>query len=253
MNNSTAATLARSQCAILMIGLLCVGCGGPMTETVTDTVSKDFETAATTAATSTIVAETFSGSIDITPSTDGKTHVEVRKKGFGKSSDEARANMNGITLKLVQDGTAVRVVASGPLTLIPPLYGSADITLKIPPGATVRLINRNGDIGATGSYAALHCETSNGSIQYRGTLGIGEQRFITRNGSVSLALPPAAAFELNAKLINAKTASEFGMKRAGSTSSNTTHAIVGDLPAPATLIDVAVTNGTLSIAKSTSL
>ncbi len=117
------------------------------------------------------------------------------------------------------------------------------------PAGVVDLQTTNGAIEVTAAReAAVTTQTSNGRITFGGTLASGVASFRNSNGPVSISLPSAAAFELNASTSNGKVHTEFPITLTGAASDHELHGTVGS--SPAVHITASPSNGDVSITRS---
>jgi DUF4097 and DUF4098 domain-containing protein YvlB len=95
------------------------------------------------------------------------------------------------------------------------------------------------------SQAQVNAKTSNGKVQFQGTLAEGEHLFESSNGNIVLTLPAEMQFRLDATTSNGKIRSDFPVKGSEKPSKKRLRGVVGD--GQATSIKVHTSNGSIEL------
>lgn len=166
---------------------LATACGGPITA-----VSTEDHTFENVGSSPRVVVTSHNGDIKVRTGADGEVYARVEKEGRGWSEDDAEDNMRDIVVAYETEGNTVRVnVRSLGRSSDWDDDNGADIELTIPKGAALDLTTDNGDIAATSTTAPVMARTTNGAIDIQGGQGAIDLR--TTNGSIS-ASPSGEAF-----------------------------------------------------------
>jgi DUF4097 and DUF4098 domain-containing protein YvlB len=106
----------------------------------------------------------------------------------------------------------------------------------------------NGDIDVQSDDAVVDAETSNGNVLFAGSLGDGDHVFQTHNGKITLSLPAAARFRIDAETKNGKIDSDYRIKIAQRRTHATMQGSTSDDSAAAR-IKVRTANGSIELRK----
>lgn len=115
----------------------------------------------------------------------------------------------------------------------------------------LELATSNGSIKVTGEEAVIQAQSTNGGIDFRGTLADDEQIFKTSNGRVTLALPPSAQFQIDAKTSQGKIRPEFTLTKKDAAGKGHLRGEVGQ--SPTCSIKIQTSNGSIDIKKDGKL
>jgi DUF4097 and DUF4098 domain-containing protein YvlB len=193
---------------------------------------------------SAVVVETFNGEIHVAAAAGNKVEAKITRIGSGADQQAAEADLENVQVAAGQDGKTVRIIARRTGSK---LFGSsgANIDLKVPPDASLKLTTSNGEIvsaGVQGDIAArssngqleaagargkvdlettngairvdaigavVSAQSTNGNVTFAGSLGKGSHRLSTSNGSIRLELPSSAPFRFDADTSNGSVRSGF--------------------------------------------
>jgi DUF4097 and DUF4098 domain-containing protein YvlB len=205
--------------AITLLPFLLYACGSSPDEEVREEKieSRDFSSAQI----HTLRIDTENGAIQISPGSDDSIHVVLEKWATGSDSAEAMANLDDISISIVED------TASESLSIdvdIPDNetteYGcnvsvdipaSIDLDLESLNGAVTiadtegnaKLRTLNGKVVVSNHRGNLDGETSNGEIDVDIVLpDEGECRLKTSNGNITLSIPSTTSAEIKASTLN---------------------------------------------------
>lgn len=192
-----------------------------------------------------VVVDTFNGPIEVERGGAGKVVCVVIKKASGHDDADARNNLRNVSVLMTQEGDTVRVSAHKASMLSD---AATSVVIRVPEGTMTTLKSTNGAItvlgvegsidahatngpirveDATGNVALgttngkIMCEatdavvavgSTNGQIEFRGSLAPGHSSFHTTNGRVTLKLPEALAFRVDARTSNGKVSSDFDVE-----------------------------------------
>jgi DUF4097 and DUF4098 domain-containing protein YvlB len=207
--------------------------------TATKTLSEDFKTPPAPK----ISIATFNGTIDVSRGTDDQVVVDVTKSASGIDQSTAEANLDNVQVTMVQKGDTIEITAKQ-LDKRPGNYGAA-IVMAVPRAAVLDLRTSNGavvcesiegDIEAHSSNgkleiveghgklklatsngtikigardATVNARTSNGRIEFVGSLADGQHKFKTSNGRIEMYLPDDASFRFNGSTSNSRVRCDF--------------------------------------------
>lgn len=185
-----------------------------------------------------IVAQTFNGTIDVSPSESSEVVVEVTKRAGGFDRQTAEANLEYVEVSMVQKDDAI-VVTAQKVGSRSGNFG-ANVVIAAPAGSPLQLVSSNGHIvteGMVGGIVAkssngklevyegggaidlstsngpiaieakdakVIARTSNGRVKFNGTLTAGKQTFKSSNGRIELAMPRDAQFQFEASTSNSR-------------------------------------------------
>ena len=202
--------------------------------TATKTLSEDFKTAAAPK----IIIATFNGTIDVSRGTDDKVVVDVTKSASGFDQAAAEANLDNVQVTMVQKGDTIEITAKK-LNNQPGNFGAAvviavpraaELNLRTSNGAVVcesidgdieihssngkleivegrgelKLDTSNGTIKVDAQDALVNARTSNGRIEFAGSLAEGQHKFKTSNGRIEMVLPDDASFRFIGSTSNSR-------------------------------------------------
>jgi len=227
-----------------------------------------------------LIAETFNGSIEVTRGESDKVECVVVRSANGRDQKEAEAALSRVNVSMSKVGDTVRVVARRPEGLNWGHFG-ATVRVRVPEGSKLKLTTTNGKIRAEGidgpvdarasngtvnvkgaqgalslvsSNGAIQCdandamlkaETTNGPVEFRGSLAEGTHSIRSSNGRVRLKLPAQLAFQIDAKTSNGKISTEFDVKKESGSRSKHLVGAVGD--DPKVKIAVSTSNASISL------
>jgi len=171
----------------------------------------------------TLEISNVNGKIDVHPATGNTVEILAVKSAKAVSSDAAKQALERIEIQETTSPSGVRLVTrmqrgSG-------LFGGGGLevhyTVRIPPGAEVKLTTVNGGIEVTGLSGRITAETTNGGIKAHdvgGTIdasttngGVdvelsqvsdGGVKLGCTNGGISLRLPSGAKATISARITN---------------------------------------------------
>jgi hypothetical protein len=232
------------------------------------------------AATVRVFATTFNGRVDATPSDDGLVHASVLKRARALSFSDAEDDLHLIDVSFSADAGTVTVTAQAQADVSPDELG-VDITVAVPDGLALNFQTSNGsitsdanssDVSVTTSNgdidleagegtlnaqtsngaitihpsgpAAVEAHTSNGAIDFAGTIADGSTAFVTSNGAITLALPASSSFSLSASTSNGSIACDFPINSAAQGSQDV---LDGQVGSGGPEITAQTTNGSIQI------
>jgi DUF4097 and DUF4098 domain-containing protein YvlB len=205
----------------------------------TKTLSEDFQTGAAPK----IIIATFNGAIDVSRGTDEQVVVDVTKSASGFDQAAAEANLDSVQVTMVQKGDTIEITAKK-LGNQPGNFGAAvviavpraaELDLRTSNGAVVcesidgdieihssngkleivegrgklKLDTSNGTIKIDAKDATVNARTSNGRIEFAGSLAEGQHKFKTSNGRIEMVLPDDASFQFTGSTSNSRVRCDF--------------------------------------------
>jgi len=205
----------------------------------TKTLSEDFKTGPTPK----IIIATFNGTIDVSRGTDDKVVVDVTKSASGFDQATAEASLDNVQVTMVQKADSIEITAKQ-LDKRPGNFGAA-IVIAVPRGAVLdlrtsngavvcesidgdieahssngkleivegrgklKLATSNGTIKIDAKDAAVNARTSNGRIEFAGSLADGQHKFKTSNGRIEMYLPDDASFRFTGSTSSSRVRCDF--------------------------------------------
>jgi len=227
------------------------------------TVSEDLQRAFQTPAAPHVIVQTSNGNITATTSPGNQARITVTKYSSGRDDVEAAKNLKIVEVTMDQEGDAIHVGIKR-TDNAPWSNWGANVHLDVPVGSqlTFRSSNgnlssrqvggkqslrtsngnitvtdgtgevdmetKNGSITVTALNAAIRARTSNGRIVFDGTFAKGNHCLETRNGSISITLPPDATFHVDASTRNGSVRSDFPLSKVEEKDSRTLIGSVGE-------------------------
>ena len=140
-----------------------------------------------TAGITTLSAETQSGAISVTASTDTAITVGVVKYAYGRDTADARKAIANVVYSGTIVGDELSVKAEMPSGSRP--YG-ASFTITIPESTSLSLSTTNGDINLTNTLGDINASTTNGNVELSGTTGAAD--ISTTNGKLNVQVHSGA-------------------------------------------------------------
>ncbi|HSK08682.1 MAG TPA: DUF4097 family beta strand repeat-containing protein [Vicinamibacterales bacterium] len=170
-------------------------------------------------ATGTVEIQNGNGRISVTGG-EG-TQVEVKARVVARASTDQQAQEFLKQIEIREDAGADRVRLETTAPRVSGSHAEVEYEVVVPSGATLRLVNTNGQIAVSGVAGAVRAETTNGGVKGRElsgqveasttnggvdlevlTVAEGGIRAETTNGGVSLHLPADARADLRASCVN---------------------------------------------------
>ncbi|HWP99949.1 MAG TPA: DUF4097 family beta strand repeat-containing protein, partial [Vicinamibacterales bacterium] len=129
----------------------------------------------------------LSGDVDVARGGGDETLVEITKRGFGDTREEARRQLALVEVAIVERGGRAEI-----RTEFAPARGggrrvraSVDYRLTVPDDTLVRVRSLSGDIRAAGVRGDLSLETFSGSIAVKAAAGLSRVKSLS--GSIDIA------------------------------------------------------------------
>lgn len=104
--------------------------------------------------------------------------------------------------------------------------GSSDLHLSQVQGPA-RIVTRSKQIDCSQVFGELHIENSNGDVSLTMGAPLGAVQVTSRNGNISLAVPPGAGFTIDAHAKNGEIGSSFPLEVSGNDSSKSLSGQIG--------------------------
>ena len=199
-----------------MVALLIAACNGGRVESTSST-------GIDVAGTPDILIDNFNGVIEITTGDAGR--VEAKATRFAPAGEEA--TLDSLDFVFSADAAQVRGASQWVDGAQPATGAGIDLKLTVPAGANLEV--RNGA----------------GAIRYAGTPGGSTLTLATGSGDVTLNLPAATAFRVNAQAAIGSIDTNYPLAASRTSTGATLQGMMGDNPALA--IDVATGNGKISL------
>jgi DUF4097 and DUF4098 domain-containing protein YvlB len=161
--------------ALLGFGFL-AGCYSPKYS-----ASRDFEKVIPVNSQVEVVADTFNGSIEVTPCDLPEIQVIAHLKSYGDSAEQADARLDSLVPEVDTKANTVTIRCkkrSGEFFSM----DSVNLELKVPKTWPLKLSTSNGKVTTTNSQSPVSIETSNGQVQV--THAVGTISISTSNGKV---------------------------------------------------------------------
>jgi hypothetical protein len=165
-------TLSRGRRAVLVVGgLLALAAVAWTTLSIVSVLGRTTDTRVDdlAAPSERLEVRTSSGSVDITPASDGRVRVQTRSR-YGLRAPALEQRDEGGTLRLDADCAAYDTICS------------VDYVIAVPSGLGVVVRTGSGDIAVSGSSAAVSAHTGSGSVTVDGVTGDVDLK--TGSGSV---------------------------------------------------------------------
>jgi len=128
-----------------------------------------------------VIAETFNGSITVSPADQSEVELVAHIKAYGYTQDEADAAVDSLTPEIDTTASALTIACKRRNQTLT-YSDSVSLELKVPAGWPLILTTSNGSVSTTQSRGPVTINTSNGKIEVKESAG--SLQLATSNGKI---------------------------------------------------------------------